>query len=98
MQVKATLAPALGRVSKKKVKGYRIKKNGAPAARLVLRSRLQTEPEPLRCVRCFSRTGAHCSRHAAVTVKGIKIVNADTKNEALQRLKAEQAMELMETD
>jgi hypothetical protein len=32
-QVKATLAPALGRISKKKAKGFRIKKNGArPAA------------------------------------------------------------------
>ena len=37
-------------------------------------------------------------RRTAVTVKGIKIVNADTKNEALQRLKAEQALTLMETD
>ena len=31
-------------------------------------------------------------------VKGIKIKNADTKSEALQRLKAEQAMAMMETD
>ena len=33
-----------------------------------------------------------------MTVKGIKIVNADTKNEALAALKAEQAMTLMDTD
>jgi hypothetical protein len=29
-------------------------------------------------------------------VKGIKIINADTKNEALQRLKADQAMAMLE--
>jgi hypothetical protein len=81
-------------VSKKKAKGYRIKKNGAPAARLVLCSRLPTERS--RCIACLASCArGSCSRHAAVTVKGIKIVNADTKNEALQRLKAEQALELM---
>jgi hypothetical protein len=31
-------------------------------------------------------------------VKGIKIVDAESKNEALRRLKAEQALSLMETD
>jgi hypothetical protein len=31
-------------------------------------------------------------------VKGIHIKNADTKAEALKRLKAEQALALMETD
>ena len=31
-------------------------------------------------------------------VKGIKIVDSDTKNEALQRLRAEQARSLMDTD
>lgn len=38
------------------------------------------------------------ARALTVTVKGIKIVNAETKHEVLQRLKAEQAMSLMETD
>ena len=79
------LAVHSGAVAKKKNKGFRMKKNGAFTAR---------QPERwwgivLRCT------------HApvAVTVKGVKITDSDSKKEAqarLQALKAEQALELME--
>ncbi len=45
-----------------------------------------------------SLTLAPAHHGAAVMVKGIKIVDADTKSEALKRLRAEQALSLMDTD
>jgi len=91
------LAVNSGAVSKKKTKGFRMKKNGAFTARQPERcwgiggcSLLLAAPRPVLC----------CT-HApvAVTVKGVKITDSDSKKEAqarLQALKAEQALALME--
>ena len=53
--------------------------------------------QSVACVACVSLALTLRPR-VAVTVKGIKIVDSETKNEALRRLKAEQALSLMETD
>jgi hypothetical protein len=91
-QAKAALAPASGRVVKKPNKGFRIKKNGARSApRLLLSARTRTATAHLVHSSRLRRALTHALRHA-VMVKGVMIKDADSKNKALKRLKAEQAM------
>jgi hypothetical protein len=95
-QNKAALAPSTGRIAKKKVKGFRMKKNGARPRPLHVPLRRAERTHALTLVpACTPHICAPTNKHT-VMVKGIKIVNADTKNEALQRLKADQAMAMLE--